>query len=224
MYNSKRRDFIKSTLSLGVLALLPKSNLKAFSKELPNVLIIGDSISMGYTPFVKQFLEGKANVSHPDENCGPTERGITNMDKWLDDTKYKVIHFNFGLHDLKHVDAVTKKASTKPSDPLMTDLKTYGENLQTIIDKLKTTGAKLIFATTTPVPLHSSPLRDPQLPAEYNAVAEKVMKKNNIVIDDLYSFVLPQADKIRKPNNVHYTEEGYRLLGKKVADAIAKYI
>jgi acyl-CoA thioesterase-1 len=224
MYHSNRRDFIKSTLSLSALALFPKFNLKALSKDLPNVLIIGDSISMGYTPFVKQFLEGEANVSHPDENCGPTERGIAHMAKWLDGTKYKVIHFNFGLHDLKHVDAVTKKASTKPSDPLMTDLKTYEKNLQIIVDKLKTTGAKLIFATTTPVPLHSSPLRDPQLPVEYNSVAEKVMNKNHIVIDDLYNFVLPQADKIRKPNNVHYTEEGYKLLGKKVADAISKYI
>ena len=179
---------------------------------------------MGYTPFVKKSFEGKANVSHPKENCGPTGKGIANMDAWLGDTKYKVIHFNFGLHDLKRVDAITKKASIKPEDPLMTDLKTYEENLKTIVKKLKTMDAKLIFATTTPVPEHSSPLRDPQLPAEYNAVAKKVMKKYKIEIDDLYSFILPQADKIRKPNNVHYTEEGYKILGKKVADAIAKYI
>lgn len=224
MANSNRRDFIKSALSVGALVLAPKLSFEAFAQELPNVLIIGDSISMGYTPFVKEMLEGKANVSHPKENCGPTERGIAKMDEWLGDTKYKVIHFNFGLHDLKHVDAITKKASVKPEDPLMTDLEAYEKNLETIVAKLKTTGAKLIFATTTPVPQHSSPLRDPELPAQYNDVAKRVMRKHNIEVDDLYSFVLPKVEKIRKPNNVHYTEEGYKIIGEKVVSVISKYI
>lgn len=224
MTNFKRRDFIKSALSVGALVFAPKFNFSAFAQELPNVLIIGDSISMGYTPFVKKILQDKANVSHPDENCGPTERGLQNLDKWLGNEKYKVIHFNFGLHDLKHVDAITKKASLKPEDPLMTDLKTYEANLNTIVGRLKKTGAKLIFATTTPVPEHSKPLRDPELPPKYNAVAEKVMKEQGIEIDDLYSFVLPRADQIRLPDNVHYTREGYKLLGEQVASVISKYL
>ena len=43
---------------------------------LPRVLLIGDSISMGYTVPVRELLKGKANVHHPPTNCGPTTRGL----------------------------------------------------------------------------------------------------------------------------------------------------
>src|SRR5262245_3404417 len=42
--------------------------------RLPRVLLIGDSISMGYTPAVRKLLEGKANVQHPPENCRSTRQ------------------------------------------------------------------------------------------------------------------------------------------------------
>src|SRR5688572_1778820 len=71
---------------------------------LPRVLLLGDSISMGYTVPVRERLKGVANVHRPAANCGPTERGVANLDKWLGDGKWDVIHFNFGLHDLKYVD------------------------------------------------------------------------------------------------------------------------
>src|SRR3954467_10868139 len=73
--------------------------------NLPRVLLIGDSISMGYTLPVREMLKGKANVHRPPANCGPTERGLDQLDKWLGDGKWDVIHFNFGLHDLKYLDA-----------------------------------------------------------------------------------------------------------------------
>ena len=50
---------------------------------LPRVLLIGDSISMGYTLDVRAKLKDHANVHHPAENCGPTERGLARLDKWL---------------------------------------------------------------------------------------------------------------------------------------------
>src|SRR5512133_119554 len=71
---------------------------------LPRVLLIGDSISMGYTLPVRTLLAGKANVHRPPENCGDTARGVKSLDKWLGDGKWDVIHFNFGLHDLKYLD------------------------------------------------------------------------------------------------------------------------
>src|SRR5262245_39864055 len=68
---------------------------------LPRVLIIGDSISMGYTTPVRKLLEGKANVHRIPANGGPTKNGIANITKWLGDGKWDVIHFNWGIHDLK---------------------------------------------------------------------------------------------------------------------------
>lgn len=63
--NISRRSFLKTAGSFGVL-LYVKSDVFGFGKlAIPNVLIIGDSISIGYTPFVKEILDGKATVWHP---------------------------------------------------------------------------------------------------------------------------------------------------------------
>jgi len=72
---------------------------------LPRVLLIGDSISMGYTLPVRQKLAGKANLHRALENSGDTQRGLQKLDAWLGQGRWDVIHFNFGLHDLKYLDA-----------------------------------------------------------------------------------------------------------------------
>ena len=72
---------------------------------LPNVLLIGDSISIGYTLGVRKNLKGIANVHRPPTNCGPSVKGMAELDNWLGTTKWDLIHFNFGLHDLKWMGA-----------------------------------------------------------------------------------------------------------------------
>jgi len=193
-------------------------------QKLPKVLIIGDSISMGYTPVVKKLLKARAMVTHPKNNCQHTQKGILKIDDWIGNRIYKVIYFNFGLHDLKHVDPVTQKPSKKAEDPLMTALKDYEANLNQIVSKLKATGATLIFATTTPVPEKSTPLRDPEMLPKYNAVAVKVMKEQKVEVDDIYDFVFPQNENIQETNNVHYTTDGYKIIGERVAATISNYI
>ena len=119
--------------------------------NLPNVLLIGDSISMGYTIPTRERLKGRANVYRPFENCGPTIRGLEQLDEWLGDRKWDVIHFNWGLHDLRYVDAGV--GLTEPEKGrLFTSVDQYKENMGKLVSRLKTTGAKLIWATTTPVP------------------------------------------------------------------------
>ncbi len=71
---------------------------------LPRVLLIGDSISIGYTVPTRAALKGKANVHRIPTNGGPTIRGVEQIDKWLGDGEWDVIHFNWGLHDLKYID------------------------------------------------------------------------------------------------------------------------
>ncbi|MFM7210195.1 MAG: SGNH/GDSL hydrolase family protein, partial [Verrucomicrobiota bacterium] len=109
---------------------------------LPRVLLIGDSISIGYTLPVRKALEGKANVHRIPTNGGPTKNGTANLAKWLGESKWDVIHFNFGLHDLRHME--DGKRQVEPAD--------YEANLRAIVAGLKKPGAKVIFATTTPVP------------------------------------------------------------------------
>ena len=105
------------------------------AKELPKVLLIGDSISIGYLPFVQEIMQGKASVDRiplnangKAENCQGTTNGVQNIDRWLGDTKWDVIHFNFGLHDIKHVKPTTGKNSNDPNDPQQSDLKQYKKN------------------------------------------------------------------------------------------------
>lgn len=198
-----------------------KSNSAAAAKEdpvlaavedvpgLPRVLLIGDSISMGYTLPVRESLRGKANVHRPAENCGPTTRGGEKLDAWIGDGHWDVVHFNFGLHDLKYVDG-------RPQ----VSLADYEKNLRTIVKRLKETGAKLIWCTTTPVPKKSSPPRHNEDVLAYNAAAKKVMEENEIAIDDLYAFAEPQIGKLQRRDNVHFTGKGYETLSTQVSKTI----
>jgi acyl-CoA thioesterase-1 len=82
----------------------PAFTLPDLDSTLPNILLIGDSISIGYTLPVRRQLKGRANVFRPPINCGATIRGLELLEEWLGDREWAVIHFNFGLHDLKYVD------------------------------------------------------------------------------------------------------------------------
>lgn len=223
-----RRRFLKATL-IGVgMSLLPKFLFSKSKQELPNIMLMGDSVSLGYTKYVKEKLEGKVNFFRPLNakggyvNCAGTTNAIQHIDEWLTlATKWDVIHFNFGLHDLKHVDPITGKNSNKPEDPQQADLKAYKKNLTEIVKKLKATNAKLIFATTTSYPDYpGGPLRRADQPAKYNAVALKIMKKFDVEINDLNALTLPRLAELQPPSNVHFTPEGSQVLGKQVVEKI----
>lgn len=221
-----RRTFLKNSILLSSVLALPKFSFSAVPDKA-KVLIIGDSISIGYTPFVKEILVYYADVSRPmledgkPENCQGTTSGVQNIKRWIGDTKWDVIHFNFGLHDIKHVDPVNGKNSENPDHPHQADSKQYKKNLTEIVEVLKSTGAKLIFATTTPYPDEvGGPLRKPGMPEKYNQVATKIMNKNKITVNNLYAFMKPRMDELQRPNNVHFTEAGSKALAIKVADRI----
>jgi acyl-CoA thioesterase-1 len=181
---------------------------------LPRVLLIGDSISMGYTPAVRARLQGKANVQHPADNCSETAYGLKWLDAWLGSGKWDVIHFNFGLHDLKYLDAQGKMA-TPEKGKQVASLSEYEKNLRELVARLRKTGAKLIFATTTPVPAASQG-RVEHDEIRYNEVAVRLMKELNVPVDDLHALVAPLQAKIQRPKNVHFTDEGYGLLADQV--------
>ena len=178
---------------------------------LPRVLLIGDSISIGYTLPVRQELAGKANVHRIPTNGGPTKNGTANLAKWLGESKWDVIHFNFGLHDLRHME--DGKRQVEPAD--------YEKNLRSLVADLKKTGAKLIFGTTTPVPEGKlTPQRTFGDVATYNDIALKVMKENGVAIDDLNAAVAPDIAKLQNKADVHFNPEGYAVLGKAVVKSL----
>ena len=102
--------------------------------KLPRVLLIGDSVSRGYTQAVRKALAGKLNVHRAPANCGPTASGLKNIEVWLGNGKWDLIHFNFGIHD----------RNTPVAD--------YQQRLEQLIERMKKTGAKLVWASSTPCP------------------------------------------------------------------------
>ncbi len=179
---------------------------------LPRVLLIGDSISIGYTLPVRDLLKGKANVHRIPQNGGATEVGLEKMKSWLGEGKWDVIHFNFGLHDAKYASETTQRATREQ----------YLANLKTLITQMKATGAKLIFATTTPVPKGGvlSPTRKFDSIEERNKLATTLMQEQGVAIDDLYAVTLPVMTKVGRENDVHFSPEGYAILAKAVAASI----
>jgi acyl-CoA thioesterase-1 len=182
---------------------------------LPRVLIIGDSISMGYTLRVRELLKGVANVHRIPENGGSTRDGLQKLDRWLGDGKWDVIHFNWGLHDLKH----WKDGKLDPTGPQVTPVELYEKNLRELMVKLKQTGAGLIFATTTPIPVGSDG-REAGDEIGYNEAARSVMKEAKAKIDDLYLVAAPRLGELQLPNNVHFKPSGYNVLAEQVAESI----
>lgn len=175
---------------------------------LPRVLLIGDSVSMGYTLRVRDILEDEANVQRIPANGDSSTQGLANIDSWLGTTHWDLIHFNFGIHDAK----------LDESGVAQTTLAQYAHNLRALVSRLLETGAKLIFATTTPTPSPSDRYGDS---APYNAVAVPIMQQNSVAIDDLYSAMLPHFASWAEPNDVHFKSAGDHFLASRVAHSIA---
>lgn len=178
---------------------------------LPRVLLIGDSISIGYTLPVRQELAGKANVHRIPANGGPTVNGLKNLKAWLGTGKWDVIHFNFGIHDAKFMQPAQQQVP--PAD--------YDRNLREIVKQLQATGAKLIWATITPIPDGDlNPPRAFDKVPTYNAIARKVMEETGVAINDLNAAITPHLAKLQNPKDVHFNSDGSEFLAKQVAAKI----
>jgi acyl-CoA thioesterase-1 len=196
----------------------------AATKPLPKVLILGDSISLGYTPIVKKNLAGRAEVLRPNENCQHTAYGLTKIKTWLGEEKWDVIHFNWGIWDT-HMLNEKNELMRNEDDPTQKMHQRhlpeqYRKNLTELVTTMKATGAKLVFATTTPF-LRRTGERLQAIPT-LNAEAVAIMKANGVAVNDLYEFVLPHAAEWQVADKVHFNPTGNEQLGKRVSDEILK--
>ena len=211
----------RSLLLLLALLSLVTAEERVVGKELPKVLIMGDSISMGYTSHVIENLKGVAEVRRHKGNAGPTIRGVVRIEEWLGKGKWDLIHFNWGLWDMYGWEYHKEDRSPEA----------YGKRLESLVGRLKKTGAKLIWATTTPAcPANETTMErrfkqairiSPELERRYLDVALGVMKKHGVEINDLHAFMKPRWKKYAiADNNVHFTKLGSQKLGEQVAKAI----
>lgn len=186
---------------------------------MKQVLLLGDSIRQYYQKKVAEVLGEGYNVFGPAENCRFAAYTFNTLRHWLPEfPKPDVIHWNNGLWDTVHVYG---------EEVCMTSLSTYLEYLERIAKVLKSTGAKVIFATTTPC----HPKRE--IPSDgifadqnileiekYNAAACELMSKLGIEINDLFPVLRADPDSLICEDLLHPSEKGVEALAWAVAEKI----
>ena len=191
---------------------------------LPRVLLIGDSVSLGYTLDVRELLDGKANVHRPPANCGSTAMGVEQIDAWLGDGNWDVIHFNWGLWDINR--RVNGKRNV--AGEISATEEEYAQRLEKLVVRLKQTGATLIWAPTTFVQGGFGRRAGDEI--RYNAIAAEIMNKHKVQINDLHALSAgfprygeaPEGkpEMFKSVGNVHFTPEGSRVLAGQFAKSI----
>lgn len=201
--------------------LTRRALLAVFAQQKRLVILLGDSIRMGYEPYVVKELSDAAEVWAPKENGAHTANLLVQLSTWVLPKNAAVIHVNAGLHDLKTIHYDTREN--------VVPLKHYRDNVETLLRTMhERTKAKLIWATTTMVnDAGSQKAREKNREfrryhadvVAYNREAVKVCRKLGVPVNDLYALSQHNATQ-QMPDGVHFAPEGYRILGAQVATRI----
>lgn len=192
---------------------------------MKQILLVGDSISIGYRETVRQTLAGQAEVWFNEANSEDSRNLLRYQQSWFMNRPADLIHFNCGLHDLKRpFDAAGPEGNQVP-------LPEYRQNLEALLETLQSQHqAQLVFALTTPVnetwhQANKSFARFNSDVAAYNAAATEICRRLNVPINNLHETVTATGrDRILVEDGVHYTNEGYILLGQAVATYLHPFI
>lgn len=209
---------------------------------LPNVLILGDSISIGYTPFVRKLLDGRANVSRPKCNCGASQFYLREKGGMRDWTaaheKWDAIVVGFCIWDICYVKGDVfgidhfwgdnalngmppHRKGTAIRDRgyrVRTGVPEYAANLRRIISFLKTKSDRVVFALGTPVPAYADDRCG--LVRAYNDVAAHVCRELGVEVLDLYAVAERNYDK--QKDGCHFNDEGNAILAEAVVKCLEK--
>lgn len=175
---------------------------KRFDEKLPNVLLIGDSIMNGYRKLVTKEFTGKVNV-----DCWLTPAHLKSahlhkdLKKVINYRKYDVIHFNIGLHGW-------------PVGRILPE--EYSKVLQDYVDILKKESpkSKLIWASMTQVHTRGNQTLNKDINptiVRRNEKANKLMKKNGVVVNDLYLLLSDKLELVRG-DRFHWKGPAYKLM------------
>ena len=163
---------------------------------------------------------GAMRVWGPRENCGDSASVLEHLDDWVISREADIIHLNCGLHDMKRV---------TPAGPCQVPLDQYRENLRAIFSRIRDAASvTLIWATVTPVneehhQANKSFTRLARDVDDYNRAALETCRQYELAVNDLEKTAHDGGlDAILSIDGVHFLDEGYRLLGAAVAQAVAR--
>jgi len=154
---------------------------------------LGDQVKVHYPP------GGSVNDSRT---------ALAQIDKLVGDTQWDIIYFNFGIGELFYRDPATReiRIMSKDGGGVRVSMPAqYESQLDSLVTRLKTTNAKLIWGNTTPMvtvswfPTYQGNLFDVGAEVEYNAIAARVMAKHKVPVVDLHGHVMAQF----KPDEKH---------------------
>lgn len=178
-----------------------------------NVLLLGDSRRQGYQPFVKEMLEGKADVYGPQENGRWAGYTLNSLRFWLNEFPMPdIVHWNCGLWDLGDDYELGRPFS------LPEEYESAVERTVLVLRKLFP-GLRIIFATTMPT---TNP--DTAGIRAYNEIIRKVAEKENIPVDDLFATMHDKMVTYDRGDHLHLNEEGNRMVAAQVVAALEQYL
>ncbi|WP_390409128.1 SGNH/GDSL hydrolase family protein [Lacticaseibacillus jixiensis] len=190
---------------------------------MKRVLLLGDSIRMGYQDNVKQLLQGDFDVIAPEGNgcdCSSTLWQVNQIFKHAD-APFDVIHWNNGYWDM-NIEA--------PMQEALHPLDEYVKYLLRLVPLLKAHTTHLIFANSLPVEREGESVDNSGTGAmihyqnnwvkAYNKAAEAVMLLDNVPINDLYSLCLQEPGYYKSPDHLHLNDKGNQVLAEEIATVI----
>jgi hypothetical protein len=177
--------------------------------KLPNVLLLGDSITRAYFPEVQRQLDGVANVYLM---ASSTSVGDPRLARQIEEfssaegVKFSVVHFNNGMHGWAYSE------------------KEYRDAFPAFVSEIRAIAprAALIWATTTPVKKETEPGPTNARVDARNAIAESLVKPAGIAIDDQHGMMTKHADLYQ--DSVHFNDQGAVLQGKQAAELIRRLL
>jgi len=207
----------------GCCLLGPALSPNDINPDLPNCLIMGDSVSIGYVIPVQESLKAVCNVQHApwdvtNGGWGSSEVALGCLDIMLktanqEAVKWDVIFFNNGLHDL----------ATNTTEAVQA----YTDNMDAITNTLKGSTDKLLYGLTTPQQAMYN--AGNFMVEDLNVAAKTVMDKYQIPTFDLYQRVVDYCGPVpyfdcdicaASPCDYHYTYPGSAWIGVTIEDAI----
>ena len=186
---------------------------------MKKIVLLGDSIRMGYDKYIKESLESSAEVFYPEENCRFAEYILRYAHEWKNNGKWgdnvDLVHWNAGLWD----------ALELFGDEPLTSLSYYGEAIARIDRRLRMLfpNAKMVFATSTCVKEEwgrSTFMRHNATVQQYNSEALRVLSSTDTVINDLYSLTASFPDEYRSDWVHFYTPAATEVIGGRVLSVI----
>jgi hypothetical protein len=174
--------------------------------QLPNVLLLGDSIARNYFPQVVKDLTAVANVYLMSVSTSVGDPRLPHQIAEfaaMENVTFRVVHFNNGMHGWGYTEAQYKTAFPA---------------LLSSVRSLTGKGGKLIWANTTPLKANgSSEATNPRIEAR-NAIAQEQVQAAGISIDDQHTLMTGHPDLYQ--DAIHFGPAGANIMGDHAAASI----